>query len=364
MPASAAAAATVLQTDGPSSPPKPPSPQSKKRRPSFTQPVPWLPHREKVKAFYDTKLVQYTVASVILINFLAIIVEKEVDPYPEEIYKRHAATWQTIDDICNIFFFFELAVNLYGNFWYPFVVNPWNYLDTSVVIVGALTLMRIDLGPFSMLKVFRAFRVLRLFKRVKALNAILVALGRAIPGVTAAFIFMLIFMCIFAIIAVDLFRDFGSSGEYSTIQRYGAADALWGDGEGITYNESAGGEYTFFELTSYNNSAMTARGFHYGQEYYGTFFRSLYTLFQVRARAQRRRDARLMHSARLSTALHRTHNTHQLLCSLALSSRCSPASRGQRRSCGPSSSVTTAAAATLARAMRCSSAPSSRFISC
>ena len=118
MPASAAAAATVLQTDGPSSPPKPPSPQSKKRRPSFTQPVPWLPHREKVKEFYDTKLVQYTVASVILINFLAIIVEKEVDPYPEEIYKRYAATWQTIDDICNIFFFFSCKCLLCRYRWF------------------------------------------------------------------------------------------------------------------------------------------------------------------------------------------------------------------------------------------------------
>ena len=26
---------------------------------------------------------------------------------------------------------------------------------------------------------------------------------------------------------------------------------------------------------------MTPRGYHYGQEYYGTFGRSLYTLFQV-----------------------------------------------------------------------------------
>ena len=340
MPAGAAAATVLATQQGPGSPP--PSPPKKGRRPSFAQPVKWLPHRERVKEFYDWKPVQYLVASVILLNFLVIVVEKEIDPYPEEIYKRFPATWQTLDDLCNIFFMLELAVNLYGNFWYPFVTNAWNYLDSAVVIVGVLTLIRIDLGAFSMLKVFRAFRVLRLFRRVKALNAILVALGRAIPGVTAAFIFMLIFMCIFAIIAVDLFRDFGSTGEYSTIQRYGAADAIWGDGEGLTFNESSGEPYTYFELTSVNNTAMTARGFHYGQEYYGTFFRSLYTLFQVRR--ERHTHA---HKGSARARAHRARSlTHPISSSSSsYPSRCSPASRGRRRSCGPFSSATTAAAA-------------------
>ena len=44
-------------------------------------------------------------------------------------------------------------------------------------------------------------------------------------------------MMVFAIIAVDLFRDFGFGGDYRTTQRYGLDDARWGQGaEMMTYN--------------------------------------------------------------------------------------------------------------------------------
>ena len=83
-------------------------------------------------------------------------------------------------------------------------------------------------------------------------------------------------MMIFAIVAVDFFKDHGSSGTYTTVQTYGEADAQWGQGEGMEWTS---------ELPSVENTtvikAMTLRGFHFGQEYFGTFFRSLFTLFQV-----------------------------------------------------------------------------------
>merc|ERR1719440_1796712 len=61
---------------------------------------------------------------------------------------------------------------------------------------------------------------------------------------------MIIFMCIFSILAVDFFGTFGEEGYYMNI-----------------HNESI--------------STLTARGLTYGEEYYGNFFRALYTLFQV-----------------------------------------------------------------------------------
>ena len=47
-------------------------------------PVPWLKHNGQVAKFYQLSSVQFFVAAVIVINFLAIIVEKEIDPYPAE----------------------------------------------------------------------------------------------------------------------------------------------------------------------------------------------------------------------------------------------------------------------------------------
>jgi hypothetical protein len=92
----------------------------------------------------------------------------------------------------------------------------------------------------------RAFRVFRLFKRIKSLNEIIVSLGKvrrataplraqisafhmicvalalrrqAVPGVINAFVIMSIVMAIFAMISVDAYARFGESGTYITEQQ-------------------------------------------------------------------------------------------------------------------------------------------------
>ena len=192
--------------------------------------------------------------------------------------KHYMQTWKTIDNVCNWIFLVELMINLYGSFWRPFVTNPWNYLDTIVVIVGLFLIFEVDLGALANLKMLRAFRILRLFKRIKSLNKILIGIVRSIPGVMNAFVVMFIFMAIYAVLAVDLFRDFGADGTYETIQRYGPADATWGAGEELASDASVP---TLRVEERGSVTSMTARGFHYGQEYFGTFSRALYTLFQV-----------------------------------------------------------------------------------
>ena len=112
------------------------------------------------------------------------------------------------------------------------------------------SLLGIDLGSFSQLRMLRAFRVFRLFKRIKSLNKIIVSLANAVPGLINAAIVQFLVMCIYAILAVDLFRDFGKDLSYVNFA-----------------NETV--------------PLVTSRGLAYGEEYYGNFFRSLYTLFQV-----------------------------------------------------------------------------------
>ena len=237
-----------------------------------------LPHREAVKVFYERQFIQVGVAAVIIINFIAIVLEKEIDPQPAE-YQKYRLAWVLIDDICNGIFIVELMLNVYGNFWRPFLRSGWNWLDMIVVLVGAISLARIPLGPFAKIKILRAFRILRLFKRVESLKQILDALVRSIPGVINAFIVMLIFMMIYAVLAVDLFREFGYEGEYETIQRYGPADAQFGELCGVDAQACKDAADSFQNTTSVG--ALTPRGFFYGQEYFGTFTRALYTLFQV-----------------------------------------------------------------------------------
>mmetsp|Transcript_58287 Transcript_58287/g.115687 ORF Transcript_58287/g.115687 Transcript_58287/m.115687 type:complete len:475 (-) Transcript_58287:418-1842(-) len=240
-----------------------------------------LPYRKKVQRLYEDWRCQQFVAFLILFNFIAIVVEKAIDPYPVE-FQRYQVAWQTIDDVCTVFFIVELVINIYGSFILPFFQSAWNWLDLVVVVVGTISLARVDLGSFARIKVLRAFRVLRLFKRIKSLNKILVALVKAIPGVINAFMVMLIFMTIYAVLAVDLFRDFGDDASYSTVQMYGQADGKYGESCGDDAIEcidgsKLGGRFTNTSVVT----SMTARGFYHGQEYYGDFFRALFTLFQV-----------------------------------------------------------------------------------
>ena len=155
------------------------------------------PGQLKVCKFYNTGLVTWSVASVIIFNFFAIAVEKEIDPYPcpddenmGPCLQQYKPTWIFLDDMCNYIFIVELLTNYYGAGLKKFWASGWNRFDFLVVAVGFLTVIRVPLGPLSMLKMLRAFRVFRLFKRIKSLNKIIVALLNAIPGVTNAFVIM------------------------------------------------------------------------------------------------------------------------------------------------------------------------------
>ena len=69
---------------------------------------------------------------------------------------------------------------------------------------------------------------------------------------------MLIFACIYAILGVEFYSTFGAQGDYLT---------FYLDEDGVMQNTSL--------------PSTTARGYHHGEEYFGTFSRALYTMFQV-----------------------------------------------------------------------------------
>jgi hypothetical protein len=114
--------------------------------------------------------------------------------------------FQDFDRFFNIVFLIELLMNIYGSggpfrrFW----SSGWNVFDFFIVVIGVIFMTGAipPDNPLSNLKMLRAFRVFRLFKRIKSLNKIVVALLRSLPGVFNAFVIMVIFMMIYAILAV------------------------------------------------------------------------------------------------------------------------------------------------------------------
>jgi len=211
-----------------------------------------LPYQAKVREAYCNPIVVWTVATVIIGNFIVNILEKEYDPDPKEL--KYAELWISFDTAFNAIFLVELTWNMYGfgfgkRFWY----SGWNVFDFIITGVGVVLLAGVT-GPISQLKLLRAFRVFRLFKRIKSLNKIVVALIAAVPGVSNAFAILFIFYCIYAILAVELFRDFGINGTYMT--------------------DDLGSIRHVVDST-------TPRGYTHGIEYYGTYSRAMYTLFEI-----------------------------------------------------------------------------------
>ena len=215
-----------------------------------------LPFQEAVRDFYKHPVTSGAAALMIMANFVINIVEKEIDPDANDLL--YPGFWYGADTFFNIVFLFELWANLWGyggpvREW----ITGWNIFDTIIVAVGVMTMSNVLGPPFDKLKLMRAFRVFRLFKRVKELNQIIVSILKSIPAVSYAFVVMFIFFAIYAILAVELFRGFGAGGSYETYDDV-SDDTLVID-------------------------SMTKRGYIYGMEYYGTFSRAMYTLFQVQS---------------------------------------------------------------------------------
>jgi hypothetical protein len=224
------------------------APQQKSRH--RTEEVKRLWKQAEVSKLYNGTKVQVFVAFLICTNFLCNMVEKEIDPSAT----KHTGVFEALDLCYNIAFTIELAVNLYSHWFRAFWRSGWNIFDTVVVSIGVINMLKLPLPPpFRLLRLMRAFRVFRLFKRIKSLNKIIVAIVHAVPGVINAFVILTIVMCIYAILAVEFFQDVGVDCK----------------------------EPNFTELPGYFVGLLSIRKFCMGNEYFGSFSKSIYTFFQV-----------------------------------------------------------------------------------
>eukprot|EP00322_Chrysochromulina_rotalis_P014988 CAMPEP_0115850898 /NCGR_PEP_ID=MMETSP0287-20121206/12201_1 /TAXON_ID=412157 /ORGANISM="Chrysochromulina rotalis, Strain UIO044" /LENGTH=435 /DNA_ID=CAMNT_0003304909 /DNA_START=25 /DNA_END=1332 /DNA_ORIENTATION=+ len=229
-----------------------------------------LKYQLDVYRFYNSTKVQWTVAFIITANFLVTIIEKEIDPYAPE-QQRYRGTWEAFDATFNYMFLVELIINLYGSWFRPFWRRGWNIFDFIVVLASFLTMSKSLPESMKQIKMLRAFRVFRLFKRIEALNKIVTALIKAIPGVFNAFLIMVIIMAIYAILGVEYYSEFGTGTNCGDSGHENCYQTVTVSGEP---------PYDLVVNTT-NVDSMSPRNMPYGYEYYGTFFRALYTLFQV-----------------------------------------------------------------------------------
>lgn len=115
--------------------------------------------------------------------------------YKQQNSKRFDDFVLFINLLFNVVFAIELVVNLFANWMYNFISNSWNWFDLFIVLMSLL-----DFGPFNnplwLVRLMRAFRVVRLFGRVKELTKMISAITASLFPMMNAFVILIIVLSI------------------------------------------------------------------------------------------------------------------------------------------------------------------------
>ncbi len=100
-----------------------------------------------------------------------------------------------INLIFTVVFAIELGINMFANWMYEFIRSGWNWLDLFIVTMSLL-----DFGPFDnplwLVRLMRAFRVVRLFGKVQELTKMISAITSSLFPMMNAFVILIIVLSI------------------------------------------------------------------------------------------------------------------------------------------------------------------------
>ena len=88
-------------------------------------------------------------------------------------------------------FIVELAINAFAHWFWPFVTDGWSQVDAFVVVMSIVPML-IQEQKTGIVRILRAFRILRLFRRVPSLRKIISALTKALLPVINVFCILLL----------------------------------------------------------------------------------------------------------------------------------------------------------------------------
>lgn len=205
--------------------------------------------QKQVQQFYASNGFQILAAIAIMVNFICNAVEAELNP---EDGTREADVLETFDYVFVVLFTVELAINIFGNWFFDFVSDAWNWFDTIVVIISLVSKFASDDPGLNVLRTVRAFRVFRLFKRLKSLRHIIRAITASLPAVCNAFFLVILMTMIYAIMGTTFIRlvDPSNFGAFS-ISMY----TMW---RIMTFDNAAGITWGVMELVTGYDKLLVA----------------------------------------------------------------------------------------------------------
>lgn len=144
------------------------------------------------------KIFEFSITGIILLNSLLIGVETYTDN----------ATIKFIQQIILYIFTFEIVVRfIAAKNIRSFFCDGWNIFDFTLVLIGYIPESLVTNSSAMMaLRVLRVFRVLRLLRSAKELKLIVTVLLKSTSAMFYNLILFLIFVYLYAIVGVALFR--------------------------------------------------------------------------------------------------------------------------------------------------------------
>lgn len=136
---------------------------------------------------------------IIIVNAILIGVQTEV----------HNVIINNIQHTILGIFILEIFIRWFGrNSTKEYVNNYWNWFDIVIVLIALIPpAIFADGAALSALRVARVFRVIRMFKAFPELQLLVKVLLRSFQSVYFACLLLLVFMYMYSVIGVTLFRD-------------------------------------------------------------------------------------------------------------------------------------------------------------
>eukprot|EP00960_Hanusia_phi_P024373 717993-Hanusia_phi.AAC.5 len=161
--------------------------------------------RIRVKRVYEHTVTQSFMACLILTSFTLDLAQAEILPADGSASQRF---FDRMDLFFASIFCFELAVNFFAkskDCCREFYSDGWNMLDAVIVALSLIAVLATGIPSLKVLRLVRIFRVARVFRKLKSLNRIITALASAVVPVTNSFIILALVTCIWAALGTHFF---------------------------------------------------------------------------------------------------------------------------------------------------------------
>lgn len=150
------------------------------------------------RSLTENKIFELTIAAIIIVNSILIGVETAVSSEAITVVQKI---------ILGIFTFEILARFIAADSTKEFFASGWNLFDLTLVVIGYIpTSIITNPSALMALRVIRVFRVLRLLRVSQEIKLIISVLLRSLVSMFYNIILFVIFIYLFAIIGVGLFR--------------------------------------------------------------------------------------------------------------------------------------------------------------